>query len=130
MRSVCSQHYLLHTTEPLISFDRYESLLSIVRRDTGPVEQAIALVRLLTCGHLCLLTSRPMEWQGGAIGQFSPAKRKVTEWTFPVTISAYAYSQSIQRILKLCHECSKHADVNQMSPKNLAIVFSPGTSAW
>lgn len=31
----------------------------------------------------------------------------------------------MQRLVKLCHDCSKLADTNQMTAKNLAIVFSP-----
>lgn len=31
----------------------------------------------------------------------------------------------MQRLVKLCHDCSKLSEVNQMTAKNLAIVFSP-----
>lgn len=31
----------------------------------------------------------------------------------------------LHRVMKLCFECSKHSAVNQMTPRNLAIVFSP-----
>lgn len=34
-------------------------------------------------------------------------------------------SRVVQRVCKLLHEISKHAETNQMTPKNLAIVMSP-----